>query len=339
MSTAQPLLSVTDLKVHFPTGTPGETVKAVDGVSLSVAAGETLGVIGESGSGKSTLARVVAALQKPTSGTVSFRGIDLFSLPSAELRRRRAEFQMIFQDPHAALDPRMRIVDSVREPMEIMRRGKPAEIQEAALAMLARVGIGPDLAYRYPHEASGGQKQRVNIARALTLRPTLLICDEVTAALDVSIQADILNLFLDLQAEFALTYVYITHDLGVATHVCDRIGVMYLGRLMEYGPTRTIAHASRHPYTRALLAAEPVVLPSRLRLARTPPLEGELPSPISPPSGCRFRTRCPMATDRCAAEEPAWRLIEDDHLVACHYAEDVGGQSADPRASAVAMGA
>ncbi|PWS34520.1 peptide ABC transporter ATP-binding protein [Falsiroseomonas bella] len=316
-----PLLRVQDLRVAFPLRDSGDTLKAVDGVSFDVAEGETLGIIGESGSGKSTLGRAIVALLRPDAGRVELAGEDLFALPAPQLRRRRHAMQIIFQDPHAALNPRRRILDSVREPLDIAGEGSPAERTARALAMLARVGLDQAQAARFPHELSGGQKQRVNIARALVRRPRLLVADEATSALDVSIQADILNLYLDLQAEFGLTYVIITHDLAVAMHVSDRLAVMYLGRFVEVAPAATLEQAARHPYTRALLAAEPVALPSRLVTGARMPLQGEIPSPVDPPSGCRFRTRCPVAEPRCAAAEPAWRQVAPGHRVACHLVE------------------
>jgi peptide/nickel transport system ATP-binding protein/oligopeptide transport system ATP-binding protein len=316
-----PLLRVQDLRVEFPLRDSGETLKAVDGVSFEVAEGETLGVIGESGSGKSTLGRAIVALLRPDAGRVELGGEDIFALPAPQLRRRRHAMQIIFQDPHAALNPRRRILDSVREPLDIAREGTPAARTARALAMLARVGLDAAQAARFPHELSGGQKQRVNIARALVRRPRLLVADEATSALDVSIQADILNLYLDLQAEFALTYVVITHDLAVAMHVSDRLAVMYLGRFVEVAPAAALESAARHPYTQALLAAEPVALPSRLVTGSRVPLQGEIPSPVDPPSGCRFRTRCPVAEQRCAVETPAWRQVAPGHRVACHLVE------------------
>lgn len=316
-----PLLRVRDLRIHFPLRDSGETVKAVDGVGFEVAEGETLAVIGESGSGKSTLGRALVALLRPDSGTVELAGEDLFALPRSALRRKRREVQIVFQDPHAALNPRSRILDSVREPLDIARDGPIAARRARALTMLARVGLGAEQAERFPHELSGGQKQRANIARALVLQPRLLIADEATSALDVSIQADILNLYLDLQAEFGLTYVVITHDLAVAMHISDRVAVMYLGRFMEMAPAAMLERDARHPYTQALLSAEPVALPSRLVTGRRITLEGEIPSPVDPPSGCRFRTRCPLAEPRCAAEQPAWRAVAPGHQVACHLIE------------------
>ncbi|WP_137180776.1 ABC transporter ATP-binding protein [Roseomonas sp. AR75] len=316
-----PLLRVLDLRVAFPLRDSGDTLKAVDGVSFEVAEGETLGIIGESGSGKSTLGRAIVALLRPDAGRVELEGEDLFALPAPQLRRRRHAMQIIFQDPHAALNPRRRILDSVREPLDIAGEGPPAERTARAIAILARVGLDQAQAARFPHELSGGQKQRVNIARALVRRPRLLVADEATSALDVSIQADILNLYLDLQAEFGLTYVVITHDLAVAMHISDRLAVMYLGRFVEVAPAATLEQAARHPYTRALLAAEPVALPSRLVTGARMPLQGEIPSPVDPPSGCRFRTRCPGAEPRCAAQEPAWRQVAPGHRVACHLVE------------------
>ena len=320
---APALVQVRDLRVHFRTGKGTETVKAVDGVDFEVRAGETFGVIGESGSGKSTLGRALVCLTKPTGGQLMHAGVDPYSLSSKALKFARREFQIIFQDPSAALDPRMTILRSVREPLDILGEADSAERTRRALEAIDRVGLRAEYAQRYPHELSGGQKQRVNIARALTLRPRLMVCDEVVAALDVSIQADILNLFSDLQREFGLTYVFITHDLGVVSHVSDRIAVMYLGRFMEMGPADQISERPLHPYTQALLSSEPVPLPLAMRTDRRIILEGEIPSPVSPPSGCRFRTRCRYATDECARTVPQWREIEPQRFIACHLAEQV----------------
>ena len=317
------IVEASDLRVHFSTSGGSETVKAVDGVSFAMNKGETFGVIGESGSGKSTLGRAVVCLLKPTAGTLKLDDANPYALSGAAFRRNRRDFQIVFQDPNAALNPRMRILDSVREPLDILGEGSRAERNARALAVLDRVGLRAEFAQRYPHELSGGQKQRVNIARILTLRPKLVVCDEVVAALDVSIQADMLNLFADLQREFGLTYLFITHDLGVVSHISDRIAVMYLGKFMEMGAADDIAERPLHPYTEALLSAEPVPLPSHMRSGERIVLEGEIPSPISPPSGCRFRTRCRYAKDICAAQEPAWREFEPGRFVACHFAGEV----------------
>ena len=320
-----PLVQVEGLKIHFPTAGGRETVKAVDGVSFAVQRGETFGVIGESGSGKTTLGRAIVCLLKPTEGHLQLDGADPYALSRGDFRRQRRDFQIVFQDPNAALNPRMTIGASVREPLDILGDGTPAERERRALAALDRVGLRVEFAERYPHELSGGQKQRVNIARVLTLRPKLVVCDEVVAALDVSIRGDVLNLFADLQREFGLTYVFITHDLGVVSHVSDRIAVMYLGRIVELGPAEALAETPLHPYTEALLSAEPVPLPSTMRTDRRIILEGEIPSPISPPSGCRFRTRCRFAQDVCASTEPEWREHAAGRWVACHFAGAVTG--------------
>ena len=327
--TAQPLLSVRDLCVRFATG-DGQTVKAVDGVSFDVMPGETFGVIGESGSGKTTLGRALVSLLAPSEGQILHDGVDLRTLGARALRDSRRQYQIVFQDPHAALNPRQRVLDSVCEPLEITGGHDKATIQRLALEALDRVGISREHAQRYPHMLSGGQKQRVNIARVLTLRPKLIVCDEVVAALDVSIRGDVLNLFADLQREFGLTYVFITHDLSVVAHVSDRIAVTYLGRLMELGPTEAVGERPLHPYTQALMSADPVPLPSHLRTQRRIVLQGEIPSPIDPPSGCRFRTRCPSAQPRCSSEPPEWRELRPGHGVACHFATADGPPPRNP---------
>jgi len=318
-----PIVAVQDLKLHFRTSSGHDTIKAVDGVDFDVMPGETFGVIGESGSGKTTLGRALVCLLKPTSGQLMHAGRDPHVLPSREFKRHRRDFQIIFQDPSAALDPRMTVLRSVRQPLDIVRGLDAAERDRRALEAIDRVGLRAEFAERYPHELSGGQKQRVNIARALTMRPRLMVCDEVVAALDVSIQADILNLFADLQRDFGLTYVFITHDLGVVSHVSDRIAVMYLGRFMELGPAQDLAERPLHPYTRALLSSEPVPLPSSRRSNRRIILEGEIPSPVSPPSGCRFRNRCCHARDECASRVPEWREVAPRRWVACHLVERI----------------
>ena len=317
------LVEATDLRVHFSTSGGSETVKAVDGVSFSVRSGETFGVIGESGSGKSTLGRAVVCLLKPTAGSLKLDATDPHALSGAAFRKNRRDYQIVFQDPNAALNPRMKIRDSVREPLDILGEGTRAQRDARAVAVLDRVGLRAEFAERYPHELSGGQKQRVNIARVLTLRPKLVVCDEVVAALDVSIQADMLNLFADLQREFGLTYLFITHDLGVVSHISDRIAVMYLGKFVELAGADDLVDRPLHPYTEALLSAEPVPVPSHLRGDDRIVLQGEIPSPISPPPGCRFRTRCRHAQEICASTEPAWREVEPDRFVACHFAGEV----------------
>ena len=310
-----------DLHVRFRLRGHG-VLRAVDGVSLAVRPRETLGIIGESGSGKSTLGRALVGMAAPSAGRVLHGGRDLASLRGRALRAHRRDYQLVFQDSNAALDPRMTVRQSVREPLDIAGSGSRADRDRRALALLDRVGLTAEQAGRYPHELSGGQKQRVNIARTLTLSPRFIVCDEMVAALDVSIQADILNLFAALRQEFGLTTLFITHDIGVVTHVSDRVGVMYLGRLMELGDAGAVSARPLHPYTRALLSAEPeLVPPDAGRTRRRTTLQGEIPSPLHPPSGCRFHTRCPIAAALCAAEEPAWRDVGGGHYVACHFAD------------------
>ncbi|MCC5812913.1 MAG: ATP-binding cassette domain-containing protein [Ectothiorhodospiraceae bacterium] len=320
----EPVVVADGLTIHFDLR-GGDTVKAVDGVSFQIRPGETFGIIGESGSGKTTVGRALVGLLKPTGGRILYAGQDVSALSSSQYRQLRRNYQIIFQDPHAALNPRMTILQSVQEPMEIMRDGNPASRRQTARDALERAGLPPEIGARYPHELSGGQKQRVNIARALTVNPRFIVCDEVVAALDVSVRGAILNLFADLQKEFGLTYAFITHDISVVAHISNRVGVMYLGRLMELGPTGPVTEQPLHPYTRALLSAEPLPLPSEMRdQARRIRLTGEIPSPVSPPSGCRFRTRCPSAQAVCAEHVPEWRELRPDHWVACHFSTEEG---------------
>jgi oligopeptide/dipeptide ABC transporter ATP-binding protein len=328
------ILTVENLGITFPGRQRHQVIQAVEGVGFQVAQGETFGVIGESGSGKSTLGRCIVCLVRPTSGRVLHDGEDPFALSTNELRRHRRGFQIIFQDPNAALDPRMTILDSVREPLDVAGIGSTEERRQRALTMLDRVALSPELTARYPHEISGGQKQRANIARALVLEPRLIVCDEVVAALDVSIQADMLNMFADLQREFSLTYVFISHDLRVVAHVADRVAVMYFGKLVELGPAQALMAEPLHPYTQALLSAEPEPMPAHLRNKQRIILKGEIPSPLAPPSGCRFHTRCPLAVAECSAREPEWREIAPGHFAACHFA---GKSAAVPAASPVAQ--
>ena len=310
------VLDVRDLVVEFTSGR--KRVQAVSGVTFQVRKGETLGLVGESGCGKSTTGKALVQVQPATSGSVTYRGRDLTSVSRSDLRRLRTKIQMIFQDPISSLNPRRRIRDIVAEPLTIWGRGTKEERAERVRSMLEAVGIDPDNAGdRHPGEFSGGQCQRISIARALMADPDLLICDEPVSALDVSVQAQILNLLADLKAEFDLTMVFIAHDLAVVKNVSDRVAVMYLGKLVEVAGSDDLYREAAHPYTEALLASIPEPDPE-LRSAHTP-LTGELPSPLNPPSGCRFRTRCPYAQDRCAAEEPPLREVAPGHQVACHF--------------------
>jgi len=316
----QPILTVEHVDVTFTGRRRHIKVKAVVDVSFSVRPGETFGVIGESGSGKSTLGRAVVCLLRPSGGKILHAGVDPFKLTSGELRQHRRAFQIVFQDPNAALDPRMTILDSVCEPLDVAGLGTAAERRRKALEILDRVALSEELVHRYPHEISGGQKQRANIARALVLEPRLIVCDEVVAALDVSIQADMLNLFADLQREFGLTYLFISHDLRVVAHISDRVAVMYAGKLAELAPADQLMDAPLHPYTRALLSAEPEPKVPEGGVSRRIILKGEIPSPLAPPSGCRFHTRCPIAQAECATREPEWREVAPGRFVACHFA-------------------
>jgi peptide/nickel transport system ATP-binding protein/oligopeptide transport system ATP-binding protein len=318
---ADPIVSVRDLEVRFQTMDRRATVKAVDGVSFDVRRGETFGIIGESGSGKTTIGRALVFLLKPTAGAILHDGIDPLALPRRAFQNHRRDYQIIFQDPNAALNPRMTILSSVLEPLELARAGTGAERLKRAQEAMDRVGLPLEYGGRYPHQLSGGQKQRVLIARALTLQPKVIVCDEVVAALDMSIRGDVLNLFAELQRDLGLTYVFITHDLSVVSHISDRIAVMYLGRFVELGPAEDVSGRPMHPYTQALLSAEPLPLPSTMRRDQRIILQGEIPSPIDPPSGCRFRTRCQYAQPVCAARAPDWRELAPDHWVACHFAD------------------
>ena len=313
------ILTVDKLDVTFA-ARRRQKVKAVVDVSFAVKRGETFGVIGESGSGKSTLGRAVVCLLKPSAGQILHDGKDPFRLSREELRQHRRSFQIVFQDPNAALDPRMTVLESVCEPLDVAGLGTSAERRQKALAMLDRVTLSEEFALRYPHEISGGQKQRVNIARALVLEPRLIVCDEVVAALDVSIQADMLNLFSDLQREFGLTYLFISHDLRVVAHISDRVAVMYAGKLVELAPAEPLMRAPLHPYTQALLSAEPEPKVPDDSGSRRVILKGEIPSPLAPPPGCRFHTRCPIAASKCATIEPPWQEFTPGRFVACHFA-------------------
>jgi oligopeptide/dipeptide ABC transporter ATP-binding protein len=303
VSAAAPLLEVRDLVKRFPVrrtlfARPSAWVQAVDGVSLDLYPGETLALVGESGSGKTTLGRLVLRLLDPTSGTIRFDGSDFLALKPRDLRRARRHIQVIFQDPYGSLNPRMTVGAIVREPLDIHKVGKTRAEREAMVdALLQRVGLDPGMKRRYPHAFSGGQRQRIGIARAMALRPRLIVADEPVSALDVSVQAQVLNLMLDLQQEVGCAYLFIAHDLAIVERFADRVAVMYLGRIVESGPTRDLFSDPRHPYTRALLQAIPVPDPDRVR--DVPVVEGDPPSPTDPPPGCRFHPRCPIAEDSC----------------------------------------
>ena len=324
LGTAEPLLRVVNVVKHFPAGVGG-SVKAVDGVSFDIQPGETVGLVGESGSGKSTLGRLVTQLIPATSGRVIFDGVELTRLGGEKLRQQRKNLQMIFQDPFASLDPRMTIGDIIAEPLEnfglLRGRQKNARVQE----LLRVVGLNPYFNNRYPHEFSGGQRQRIGIARALALNPKLIVCDEPVSALDVSIQAQIINLLEDLQREFHLTYIFIAHDLSVVRHISERVMVMYLGKIVEISPSQALYDSQEHPYTKALLSAIPVPNPRIESQRRLIELSGEIPSPLNPPSGCRFHTRCPIARNPtpCADTEPPLEQKAPNRFAACHFSEKV----------------
>jgi oligopeptide/dipeptide ABC transporter ATP-binding protein len=317
-----PLVEVRNLTKHYGRGGTffgrrQGVVRAVDGIDFDLVAGETLGMVGESGCGKSTTGRLLLRLTDPTSGSIHFDGEDLAQLSDGDLRRRRANFQIIFQDPFSSLNPRMTIEQIVGDPLRINGVGQP-ERAVRVRDLLDRVGLPAYLSGRYPHEFSGGQRQRIGIARALALSPKFIVCDEPLSALDVSIQAQIINLMDDLQRDLGLTYLFIAHDLSVVRHISTRVAVMYLGRIVEIGETESLFEAPQHPYTRALLSAIPVSHPRQSK-ARTV-LSGDVPSPLNLPSGCRFRTRCPLAFDRCAVEDPALLPTGPGRQVACHLA-------------------
>jgi oligopeptide/dipeptide ABC transporter ATP-binding protein len=317
------LVKVEGLAKHFPVrvGFAGRArVHAVDGVDLEIEPGETFGLVGESGSGKSTLGRCILRLIDPTSGRIWFDGRDLTSLRGEELRMTRLRLQIVFQNPVASLDPRMRAGDTIAEPLRVHRGASPAEAKARVVELLRRVGLHPEVAEKYPHELSGGQCQRIAVARALALEPRFIVLDEPTSSLDVSVQAQLVNLLKQLQAELGLTYLFITHDLALVSYLADRVGVMYLGKLVEVGGAVDVLEHGQHPYTRALRNAVP--LPDPERPKTHVPLAGEIPSALEPPSGCRFRTRCPWAKERCAAEEPPLRQVGATS-VACHFVEDI----------------
>jgi len=321
-SNTQPLISIKDLTVHFPLGRSlfgraRQIVKAVDGISLDIFAGETLGLVGESGCGKTTLGRAILRLVELTSGQVIFRGEDLAHLSTSAMRAQRRHLQIIFQDPYASLNPRMTVSQIISEPLSTFRLARGAERTRRVQELMQQVGLSPRFLKRYPHEFSGGQRQRIGIARALSVDPQFIVADEPISALDVSIQSQIMNLLDRLRREKNLTYLFISHDLRAVQHVSDRVAVMYLGKIVELGPAKAVYSRPLMPYTKALISAVPVPDPKTEATRKRIMLEGDVPSPINPPSGCRFRTRCPYAIDACAAVEPSLVQILPNHFAAC----------------------
>lgn len=326
MSDNNVLLTVDNLVKHFPikkgmffTKIIG-AVHAVDGISFAVKRGETFGLVGESGCGKSTTGRAILQLHRPTSGSVVFDGADLVQMKGEDLRKMRKKMQMIFQDPYSSLNPRMTVGDIIGEPLMIHHMATGKQAQERVEELLQLVGLDPRFSDRYPHEFSGGQRQRIGVARALALNPSFIVCDEPIAALDVSIQAQVVNLLEDLQSKFNLTYLFIAHDLSMVRHISDRIAVMYLGIIVELAEADELFDYPLHPYTKALMSAVPVADPSVEEKRQRIILEGDVPSPVRIPPGCRFHTRCPIAVEQCKVDVPAWREVRPKHYVACHLA-------------------
>ncbi len=324
MTDQEILVKVKDLKKHFPI-TRGivfsrqvGAVQAVDGVNFDIRKGETLGLVGESGCGKSTTGRTILQLHRATSGKVFYGDTDLTALKGEALRLMRRNMQMIFQDPYASLNPRLTIGNIIAEPLEVHKIGNSKERNERVEELLRLVGLSPYFINRYPHEFSGGQRQRIGVARALALQPDFIVCDEPISALDVSIQAQVVNLLEDLQETFGLTYLFIAHDLSMVRHISDRTAVMYLGKIVELATRDELYAHPLHPYTQALLSAVPIPNPAKESKRQRIILEGDVPSPINPPSGCRFHPRCPLAIDICAEAEPEWREVAPNHWVACH---------------------
>lgn len=324
MTNSEPIVRVEKLTKHFPIlegilfKKQVGAVQAVDDVSFEIAEGETLGLVGESGCGKSTTGRTILQLYEPTSGKVFYRGLDLQETRGADRRRAERNMQIIFQDPYASLNPRMTVGRIIREPFDIHSVGAKSDRRKMVADLMGRVGLNPDYAKRYPHEMSGGQRQRVGIARALALQPDFIVCDESISALDVSVQAQVVNLLEELQQEFGLTYLFIAHDLSMVKHISDRVAVMYLGKLVELADKKELYQNPLHPYTQALLSAAPVPNPRLQKKSQRVVLEGDVPSASNPPSGCRFHTRCPLAEEICRIEEPEWREFSPGHFAACH---------------------
>lgn len=322
------LVQIEHLRQYLPAGGYGKKkkyIQAVDDVSFYIEKGETLGLVGESGCGKTTTGRTILKLYEPTGGKFTYDGKVIFDIEnkvSVDMLPYRKRMQIVFQDPYASLDPRMTVGDIVGEAIDVHKlASNKQERYEIIIEMLRRVGLNSEHANRYPHEFSGGQRQRVGIARALAVNPEFIVCDEPISALDVSIQAQVINMFEDLQEEMGLTYLFIAHDLSVVKHISNRIGVMYLGRLVELADSYELTTNSLHPYTKSLISAIPIADPKVARESKRIVLEGDVPSPLNPPSGCRFRTRCPYADERCAAEVPEWREVSSGHYVACHHIE------------------
>ena len=324
------LLQVEHLKQYFPAGGMGKNrkfVKAVDDVSFFVNKGETLGLVGESGCGKTTTGRSILRLYEPTGGKITFDGnviLDVENKVKVDMLPYRQKMQMVFQDPYASLDPRITVGDIVGEAIDIHKlAANKKERHDMIISMLEKVGLNSEHANRYPHEFSGGQRQRVGIARALAVNPQFIVCDEPISALDVSIQAQVVNMFEELQEQMGLTYLFIAHDLSVVKHISDRIGVMYLGKMVELADSYELVARSLHPYTKSLISAIPIADPIKARASKRIVLQGDVPSPLNPPTGCRFRTRCPYADECCAQKEPEWREVEKGHYVACHHVEKI----------------
>lgn len=325
---AENLIEVSHLQQYFPAGGFGKSkryIKAVDDVSFIIKKGETLGLVGESGCGKTTTGRTLLRLYEPTDGKIVYDGETIFDKQNkiaVNMLPYRRKMQIVFQDPYASLDPRMTVADIVGEAIDIHNLAENRkDRQDRIIQMLQRVGLNSEHANRYPHEFSGGQRQRVGIARALAVNPQFIVCDEPISALDVSIQAQVVNMFEDLQQELGLTYLFIAHDLSVVKHISDRIGVMYLGKLVELADSYNLIKHSLHPYTKSLISAIPIADPIKARESNRIVLSGDVPSPLNPPSGCRFRTRCPYADEQCACEEPVFKEVEKGHFVACHHME------------------
>ncbi|HNW14432.1 MAG TPA: ATP-binding cassette domain-containing protein [Anaerolineaceae bacterium] len=317
------LIKVENLVMHFPIyrgviRRQVGVVHAVDGISFTIQRGETLGLVGESGCGKSTTGRAILQLYKPTAGNVYYKDTNLVKLRPEPMRLMRREMQMIFQDPYASLNPRMTVRDIIGEPLMAFGENNSKQIDERVASLLDMVQLNPDFSSRYPHEFSGGQRQRIGVARALALNPSFIVCDEPISALDVSIQAQVVNLLEELQQELNLTYLFIAHDLSMVRHISNRVAVMYLGTFVELADRTTLYRKPLHPYTQALLSAIPVADPTYNEQRRRIILEGDVPSPVNPPSGCRFRTRCPLADTICAEQSPEWREVEPGHFAACH---------------------